>query len=115
LLSELDRTYIVIDGLDECNQTDWKDLIKFIHSLCHSTKNVVHLLFTSQPLEGFQTAFKDVTFIKLGSVVSNNDISSFVSSKVPGIGNWASNDKFAKDVTKQIVQKSNGMSVLITL
>jgi hypothetical protein len=112
LLSELEQTYIVIDGLDECNKTNWKHLIRFIHSLCHSAKNAPHLLFTSQPFEEFQTAFKDVTFIELGSVVSNNDISSFVGSTVRGVGNWASDDEYAEHVTEQIVQKSNGMSVL---
>ncbi|KAF8157624.1 hypothetical protein K438DRAFT_1777121 [Mycena galopus ATCC 62051] len=95
LLSELDQTYIVIDGLDECNKTDWKHLIKFIHSLCHPAKCALHLLFTSQPLEQFQTAFEDVTFIELGSWVSNNDIRSFVRSEVPRVGNWASDDNYA--------------------
>jgi hypothetical protein len=112
LLSEFNQTYIIIDGLDECNKTDQKPLIQFIHSLCHPAKNTPHLLFTSQPLEEFQTAFKDTTFIELGSWVSNNDIRSFIGSEVPGVGNWASDDKYAKDVTEQIVQKSNGMSVL---
>ncbi|KAF7340371.1 HET-like protein [Mycena venus] len=109
LLSEFDKTYIIIDGLDECRKTDSEPLVQFIHGLCYPTKNVVHLLFTSQPLEEFQRAFKAVTFIELDSVVSNDDISSFVSSKVPGMGNWASHEKHVKDVTKQIVQKSNGM------
>jgi hypothetical protein len=112
LLSELDQTYIVIDGLDECNKTDWKPLIQFIHSHCHPAKNAPHLLITSQPLEEFKTAFKDVTFIELGSEVSTGDIRSFVGSKVHDIGNWASDDKSAKEVTEQIVQKSNGMLVL---
>jgi hypothetical protein len=112
LLSELERTYIVIDGLDECRKTDWKLLVEFIHSLHHPTKNAPHLLFTSQPLEEFQTAFKDVTSIELGSAVSTSDIKSFVGSEVPRIGNWASDENYANDVTEQIVQKSNGMSVL---
>ena len=111
LLSELDQTYIVIDGLDECNKTDWKSLIKFIQSLSHLTENLPHLLFTSQPLEEFQTAFKDVAFIELGSTVSNDDIRSFVGSIIHGVTNWASNDENAEHVTEQIVQKSNGMSV----
>jgi hypothetical protein len=115
LLSELDQTYIVIDGLDECDKSDWKPLVQFIHSLCRTTKNALHLLFTSQPLEEFQKAFKDVTFIELGSAVSTGDIRSFVGSEVPGVGNWASDDKHAKQVTEQIVQKSNGMSVLSLL
>jgi hypothetical protein len=110
LLSERDQTYIVIDGLDECNKTDWKHLIEFIHSLCNPTKKL-HLLFTSQPLEEFKKAFKDVAFIELGSAVSNNDIRSFIGSEVPRVGNWASDDKYAKHVTEQIVQKSNGMLV----
>jgi hypothetical protein len=111
LLSELDQTYIIIDGLDECNKTDWKALVQFIHSL-HPTKNDLHLLFTSQPLEEFKNTFKDVIFIELGSAVSIDDIRSFVGSNVPGIGNWASDNSYAKDVTEQIVQKSNGMLVL---
>ncbi|KAF7339002.1 hypothetical protein MVEN_01976400 [Mycena venus] len=109
LLSELDRTYIVIDGLDECRKTERKVVVQFICSLCHPTKNAIHLLFTSQPLEEFKNAFKDVTFIELGSVVSTSDIRSFIGSKVPRVGNWASDDIYAKDVTEQIVQKSNGM------
>jgi hypothetical protein len=112
LFSELDRTYIVLDGLDECNKTDWKHLLEFIHSLSHPAKNAPHLLFTSQPLEEFRTAFKDVTFIELGSAVSTGDIRSFVGSEVPRIGNWASDGRYVKDVTEQIVQKSNGMLVL---
>jgi hypothetical protein len=111
LLSELERTYIIIDGLDECNKSNWKHLIKFIHSLCHPVKNAPHLLFTSQPFEEFQTAFKDAPFIELGSQVSNDDIRSFISSEVPRVGNWASDDNYAKNITEQIVQKSNGMSV----
>ncbi|KAF7333075.1 HET-domain-containing protein [Mycena venus] len=109
LHSELDQTYIVIDGLDECNKSDRKPLIEFIHSLCHPAKYAPHLLFTSQPLEEFQTAFKDATFIELGSWVSNDDIRSFVGSEVTRVGNWASNDNYAKNVTEQIVQKSHGM------
>jgi hypothetical protein len=109
LLSELDRTYIVIDGLDECKKTDWKHLIELIHSLCHPAKNAPHLLFTSQPLEKFQKEFKDVNFIELGSAVSGSDIRSYIGSEVPMVGNWANDEKYAKDVTEQIVQRSNGM------
>jgi hypothetical protein len=67
LLPELDQTYIVIDGLDECNKDDWKPLVEFIHSLFHPAKNTLHFLFTSQPLVEFQTAFKDAVFIELDS------------------------------------------------
>jgi hypothetical protein len=112
LLSELGQTYIIIDGLDECNKTDWKPLVQFIYSFCRPAKNALHLLFTSQPLEEFQTAFKDTPFIELGSKISNDDISSFVGSTVHEVKNWASDDEYAEHVTEQIVQKSNGMSVL---
>ncbi|KAF7377165.1 HET-domain-containing protein [Mycena sanguinolenta] len=109
LLSELDQTYIVIDGLDECNKTDWKRLIGLLHSLYYPAKHALHLLFTSQPLEDFKTAFKNVPFFELGSVVSTGDIRSFIGNEVPKVGNWASDDKNAEQVTEQIVQKSNGM------
>ncbi|KAJ7272450.1 hypothetical protein C8J57DRAFT_1715826, partial [Mycena rebaudengoi] len=109
LLSELDQTYIVIDGLDECNKNDWKALVQFILSLFPPTENAPHLLFTSQPLVEFQTAFKNVAFIELGSVVSNSDISSFVGSTVREGTSWISDDTHAEHITEQIVQKSNGM------
>jgi hypothetical protein len=109
LLSELDQTYIVIDGLDECNKSDWKYLIEFIHSLCHPAKNAPHLLFTSQPLTEFKTAFQHVNFIELGSADSTSDIRSYIGSEVPRVGDWANDDKYAKDVTEKIVQRSNGM------
>jgi hypothetical protein len=113
LLSELCRTYIVIDGLDETTKIDWKHLIDFIHRLCHHAKSGLHLLFTSQPHEDFKTAFKDVTSIELGSAFSTSDIRAYIGSEVPGVGNWASDEKYAKVVTEQIVHKSNGMSVLL--
>jgi signal recognition particle receptor subunit beta len=109
LLSELDQTFIVIDGLDECNKTDWKNLIEFIQSLYHHGRNALHLLFTSQPLEKFQKEFKDAPFIELGSAVSTSDIRSYIGSEVPRVGNWANDEKYAKDVMEQIVQCSNGM------
>jgi hypothetical protein len=93
LLSEQDQTYIVIDGLDECNKTNWKPLIQFIHGLCHPARNAPHLLFTSQPLEEFTKAFQDVPSIELGSWLSNNNIRSCVGSEVPRIGNWASDGR----------------------
>ncbi|KAJ7615248.1 hypothetical protein DFH06DRAFT_1239963 [Mycena polygramma] len=109
LLSELGRTYIVIDGLDECEKTQWNRLAHLIHSLCPPGKTVPHLLFTSQPLAEFQKAFKNVTFIDLSSAVLKDDIMSFTASEVSGVGNWASDDDPAVRVTEQIVQKSNGM------
>jgi hypothetical protein len=84
-----------------------------VHSqLVPSHKNAPHLLFTSQPLEEFQKAFNDATFIKLGSAVSTGDIRSFVHSKVLRVRNLGSDDRYAEHVMEQIVQKSNRMSVL---
>ncbi|KAJ6477731.1 hypothetical protein C8R45DRAFT_934385 [Mycena sanguinolenta] len=91
-------------------ESEWKHLLKFIHTLCQSAKKTLHLLFTSQPLQEFETAFKGVIFIELGgSGISTRDIRSSVGSEVLRVRNWASNDKNAEHVTKQILQKSNGM------
>ncbi|KAJ7606348.1 hypothetical protein DFH06DRAFT_1019409, partial [Mycena polygramma] len=109
LLSELDGTYIVIDGLDECEKIQWNRLAQVIHDLLHLSKSAPHLLFTSQPLAEFQKAFKNVTFIDLSSAVLKDDITSFTASEVHGVGNWASDDDHVVRVTEQIVQKSNGM------
>lgn len=109
LLSEFVQTFIVIDALDECDKSDWKLLNQLIRILCLPNANALHLLFTSQPLDEFQEAFKDVSFIELTSEVSTPDIRAFVASEVRGIRNWASDDKHAQHVAEQIVLKSNGM------
>jgi hypothetical protein len=54
LLAELDQTYIVIDGLDECNETDWKPIIEFIHSLGHPTRNAPHPCLLVNLLRNFE-------------------------------------------------------------
>ncbi|KAJ7240942.1 hypothetical protein C8J57DRAFT_1726923 [Mycena rebaudengoi] len=86
LLSEFDRTYIIIDGLDECNKTDWNALVQFLCSLYHPTKDSLHLLFTSQPLKEFRKTFKSVAFIELDFTATTGNIRSFVGSEVCGLG-----------------------------
>ncbi|KAJ7726452.1 ankyrin repeat-containing domain protein [Mycena maculata] len=107
LLSELGRSYIILDALDECVESDFHRIVEFLKSLLGgSTERPFHLLFTSQPRQLFNEAFNTVTCIELQSGVTGNDIRSFVEKGVSHLKGWAGR---AEQVTDQVVDKSNGM------
>ncbi|KAJ7742354.1 hypothetical protein DFH07DRAFT_43908 [Mycena maculata] len=107
LLSELGRSCIVLDALDECNNHEFPQLVKFIQRLLVGPNTrLLHLLFTSQPRQIFHEGFQDVIHVELISGLTNNDIRLFVTSEVSALKNWAAQ---SERVTAQVVQKSSGM------
>ncbi|KAJ7469650.1 ankyrin repeat-containing domain protein [Mycena latifolia] len=108
LLLELGRTYIVLDALDECQESDLEQLLAFIDTLRGWTQTPLHLLVTSQPRNIFTEHFWDVTRIVLEADVTEKDIRLFVSAELqkPKLRVWASQADY---ITEKVVQKSNGM------
>jgi hypothetical protein len=112
LLLELGRTYIVLDALDECEESDQDQLLKFISTLQDWTKTPIHLLITSQPRTTFTQNFHSVVCMTLEPHVIEKDIEVFVASELlkPSMKTWASHSKI---VTERVVKKSSGMSVVV--
>jgi hypothetical protein len=111
LLRDLGRTYIVLDALDECKETELGQLMDLIAMLRGWTDSPLHLFITSQPRILFTKHFEKITCIPLESKVIQNDIRLFVENELVvnlELKIWASR---AEDVTDQVVSKSNGMSV----
>ncbi|KAJ7693024.1 hypothetical protein B0H17DRAFT_1179119 [Mycena rosella] len=80
LLSELGRTYIVLDALDECKEPD--RLIHFIWTFQNRTTSPLHLLFTSQSRTDFTAAFKGLPHTLLEPATTQDDIIGFVDSEL---------------------------------
>ncbi|KAJ6503031.1 ankyrin repeat-containing domain protein [Mycena vulgaris] len=72
LLQELGRTYIVLDGLDECD--DYDRLVDLISTFRQWSKTPLHVFITSQSRRVFTESFNGVTRIALEYSVTEADI-----------------------------------------
>ncbi|KAJ7112606.1 hypothetical protein C8R44DRAFT_249148 [Mycena epipterygia] len=108
LLLELGSTYIVLDALDECKEHNL--LVQSISLLRGwSSKTPLHLLFTSQTREMFTASFEGVEHVSLELETTQEDIASFVTGELesnPNLKHWA---RHTAEITRKVVEKSNGM------
>lgn len=99
LLSELDKTYIFIDGLDEAsNDVDIKDLVDFLVAETAKVPHKTRLWFGSQPLpqiedymrklHGTQIVEKEINMID-----TEADIKAYFAAAIPESANG---DRFAR-------------------
>ncbi|KAJ7279580.1 hypothetical protein C8J57DRAFT_1502229 [Mycena rebaudengoi] len=113
LLWEFRCTYIVLDALDECRDTDLPSLVELLSKLRMRTESSLHLLFTSQPREIFAVAFKGIQRVVMESKTMQKDIERFVSSEVQSrlqrLKHWDHWKPRATEIITKVVEKSNGM------
>ncbi|KAJ7269766.1 ankyrin repeat-containing domain protein [Mycena rebaudengoi] len=106
LLRQLERTYIIFDGLDECADIEQVQIIALISRLQKWTESPLHLLFTSQPRTVFSDGFKDVTCVYVESDVMQKDIRLFVEAELCKMKTWSSR---IDEIVDRVVSKSKGM------
>ncbi|KAJ7269782.1 ankyrin repeat-containing domain protein [Mycena rebaudengoi] len=106
LLRQLERTYIIFDGLDECADNEQVQIITLISRLQKWTESPLHLLFTSQPRAVFSDGFKDVTCVYVESDVMQKDIRLFVEAELCKMKTWSSR---IDEIADRVISKSNGM------
>ncbi|KAJ7286557.1 hypothetical protein C8J57DRAFT_1708816 [Mycena rebaudengoi] len=113
LLLEFHSTYIVLDALDECRDTDLSWLVELLSKFQTWTERSLHLLFTSQPREIFTVAFKGVKRVVMESKTTQKDIECFVSSEVQSrlqrLKHWDHWKPRAAEIIAKVVEKSSGM------
>ncbi|KAJ7279637.1 hypothetical protein C8J57DRAFT_1570616 [Mycena rebaudengoi] len=118
LLLEFCGTYIILDALDECRDTDPPVLIELLLKLQERTEGSLHLLFTSQPREIFTAGFKGVERIVLEPETMQKDVEHFVSdevlSRLERLKHWDHWKPRAEEIIAKVVAKSNGMFRLAT-
>ncbi|KAJ7142814.1 ankyrin repeat-containing domain protein, partial [Mycena epipterygia] len=105
LLLEIGRTYIFLDALDECKDSEYQRLVDFISTLRRWTATPLHLLITSQPRRIFSEHFQDMPCTELDPDVMQEDLTLFVHNELGSVDIWASH---ADHITARIVNKSNG-------
>ncbi|KAF7330705.1 Pfs domain-containing protein [Mycena sanguinolenta] len=109
LLHELGRTYVVLDALDECDSTNFEQLVGLVSQLKAWTETPLHLYITSQPRAIFTKGFADVNHIVLYSDTVGQDIKLFVANELhtnTALNAWQPS---AGLVTERITLKSKGM------
>ncbi|KAJ7206286.1 ankyrin repeat-containing domain protein [Mycena pura] len=109
LLTELGRVYIVLDALDECEDSEHGQLMDLIAMLWRWTYTPLHLLITSQPRAAFTEAFETMSCVLLESEVTEHDIKHFIATELRDnhkLKTWAHR---ADGIVDRIVHKSNGM------
>ncbi|KAJ7770950.1 hypothetical protein DFH07DRAFT_938098 [Mycena maculata] len=109
LLRELGRTYIILDALDECDDTDFKQLVDLVSMLREWAETPLHLCITSQSRQIFTESFEGIPRMALGFDVAQKDIRLFVSDEIqsnPKLKIWRHQ---ADEITDRVAHKSKGM------
>ncbi|KAJ6476803.1 hypothetical protein C8R45DRAFT_1157839 [Mycena sanguinolenta] len=109
LLRELGHTYIFLDALDECDSSNFQDLVRLVAELKAWAETPLHLCITSQPRDLFTKSFIGVTQIALEANIVNADIKFFVTTELetnPSLEPW---QPHATQVIGQITRKATGM------
>ncbi|KAJ6503026.1 ankyrin repeat-containing domain protein [Mycena vulgaris] len=109
LLRELGRTYIVLDGLDECD--DYDCLVDLISTFRQWNETPLHVFITSQSRPVFTESFDDVTRVALEYSVTEADIRFFVRDEIQSKRKYESWRLHVDRITDQIASRSNGMQV----
>ena len=80
--SDLPKQFIIIDGLDECNQAQRKLVLSFLTSMvdrCDEREpGKLRVLFVSQDFPDIGKAFQTADIMKLTPEDNKNDIKAFV-------------------------------------
>ncbi|KAI5816207.1 hypothetical protein BZA77DRAFT_344472 [Pyronema omphalodes] len=123
LLKGFDKTYICIDALDECNETDRRQLIQYLVELSSSSDDnesrPIRLFFTGRPpMENYVISHTSVEpeipfMVKLQA--STEDITAYIAHKIDEDKTIDMDDGFKKYIVEEIVSASKGMFLLPAL
>jgi hypothetical protein len=84
----IQKQYIIIDGLDECDPTEWKLVLSFLNVMvdrCDMYQpGKLRVLFVSQDYNDIRKALPTAAIISLGPTDNENDIKAYVKE-------WAMN------------------------
>jgi hypothetical protein len=110
--------YIILDGLDECDVRQRKQLLVTIQSLCNSCPNLYVLVASRKEVDIRQKLEKSYEMV-IVEEKNRADIERFVSSEINTL--WSeikhvtepgASDLF-KDIARQIVDRSKGTKFIL--
>ncbi|KAJ7628731.1 ankyrin repeat-containing domain protein [Roridomyces roridus] len=109
LFREIGRTYIILDALDECNPSDFDQLLEFISTLRKWTDTPLHLMLTSQPRQALVENIVDMPLVQLEADVVQADIAFFLTSELGTKSNLKIWRPQTDHIVERIAEKSQGM------
>lgn len=113
MLTQSQRTFIILDALDECAvEDDRKDLFKAIEEMMHSSSIHLNMLVTSRKETYLEEKFNDLfnNIIALGEDNVSRDIAVHIQKRleIDEKLKMLEND-MKKDIKKELCKKADGM------
>lgn len=116
VLKAFDKTYIMLDALDECS--DRQALFEKIEEIQSWQLSQLHMLFTSRGLTDIEEALESMTDIESRISIQNAavdaDIELYVNrmlQKGRNLKRWRNHDQAQEEIKKTLKEKADGMSV----
>ncbi|KAI5816856.1 hypothetical protein BZA77DRAFT_343876 [Pyronema omphalodes] len=123
LIRGFDKTYICIDALDECNETDRRQLVHYLSEVSSlSDQNnmlPVRLFFTGRPsMERYVSSHTSIEpkiplMVKLEA--RTEDIAAYIAHRLSEDKTVGMNDDFKEEIIKEIISASQKMFLLPAL
>ena len=112
LLKDFDRTYLVLDALDECRSEDHDLIVGFVRKILGWSSVRLHVLVTSQMRSIFENEFtspQNFGRITMQEKTISHDIELYVSSELSSKSALALWKSKSEQIIFHIVKKSAGM------
>ncbi|CAM1507840.1 Fc.00g046880.m01.CDS01 [Cosmosporella sp. VM-42] len=114
LLSTLTNLYpattIILDALDECQDTSRHELMEVLNGLMESSRNPLKILISSRPDNDIKTYFRGHTQIEIQATDNQADIEDFVQDKLSHDKNLKNlSNALKREVAKTLFVGSRGM------
>ncbi|ETS82029.1 hypothetical protein PFICI_07031 [Pestalotiopsis fici W106-1] len=108
------RSFILVDGLDECSKMDRKELLSKLAKLCSANANIRVFLASRPSLrEEIQKYFRSMEYLTLDCAATNEDISTYVEgilNEKHEDGDFKVGDQsLIEDIKNALVQGAQGM------
>ena len=114
LIDLYEKTFIVLDGLDECE--DRQELLNFIESAIGWKSQKLNVIMTSRKLKDFEDLFdaemEERSRLSIQNENVDEDIRSYVHGKLQNdrkFKRWQGQPKVRQEIETKLMEKSDGM------
>ena len=114
LIDLYDKTFIILDALDECE--DRQELLTFLENAIGWNSQKLNVVMTSRKLKDFEDFFKaeieEWSRLSIQNEKVNEDIRSYVHGKLQNdrrFKRWRGQPKVQEEIETKLMEKSDGM------
>jgi len=109
-INKYPKTTIILDGLDECEEKERKDLMDILDGLLADASKPVKMFISSRPNDDIKRIFKDRANIEIQATDNEEDIAKFVRKQIAKHDPWVRLPSTLKDdIVKILRDRSKGM------